>query len=70
MRAGENDPGWGPKLSMAGAAFKHEMLRIVLSDFDEGQEKPTTGVILGSSDSPMSVVILSAEPSWRTGLVR
>ena len=38
MRAGEDGPGWGPYGYMAGPVFKHEMLRIVLSDFDEGQE--------------------------------
>ena len=63
MRAGEDSPGWGPKLYVAGAAFKHEMLRIVLSDFDEGQEKPTTGIILDDSDSLMSIEMLCTEPS-------
>ena len=38
MRAGEDRPGWGPYGYMAGPAFKHEILRIVLTDFDEGQE--------------------------------
>ena len=36
MRTGEDSPGWGPNGCVAGLAFKHEMLRIVLSDFDEG----------------------------------
>ena len=48
---------------MAGAAFKHEMLRIVLSDFDEGQEKPTTGIIVEYSDSLLSIEMLCTEPS-------
>ena len=69
MRAGEDSPGWGPKLCVAGAAFKHEMLRIILSNFDEGQEELSSGIILEPSDSPMSIVILSAEPKWWTGLV-
>ena len=51
---------------MAGAAFKHEMLRIVLSDFDEGQEKPTTGVVLEHSDSPVSIEMLCAELAMKT----
>ena len=54
---------------MAGPGFKHDVLRIVLSDFDEGQEEPSLGIILDASDSPMSIVTLSAEPSCWTGLV-
>ena len=48
---------------MADGPFKHEMLRIVLSDFDEGQEKLTTGIILAASDSPMSIAMLCTEAS-------
>ena len=38
MRTGQDSQGWGPKLSAAGRAVKHDVLRIVLSDFDEGHE--------------------------------
>ena len=43
---------------MARAGFKHEMLRIVLPDFDKSLEKSTTGMILAASDGPMSIEIL------------
>ena len=52
-----------PQVSMAGRAFKHDFLRIVLADFDEGQEKPSLDVILAASDSPMSIEMLCTEPS-------
>ena len=63
MRAGKDGPGWGPYGCMAGPGFKHDVLRIVSSDFDEGQEEPSLGVILEASDSPMFIVIFSAKPS-------
>ena len=34
MRAGAEHPHWGPKLCVARTGFKHEMLRIYLSDHD------------------------------------
>ena len=40
-----------------------QVLRIVLSDSDEGQEQPSFGIILEPSDSPMSIEMLCTEPS-------
>ena len=54
---------------MARGCFKHDVLRIYLSEFDEGQEEHSSGIRLGSSDSPMFIIITSAEPSWSTGFV-
>ena len=38
MRAGEEHRQLAAKLFVANACFKHDVLRIVLSEFDEGQE--------------------------------
>ena len=54
---------------MASGCFRRDVLRILLSEFDEGQEEPSLGIILGPSGSPMSIIILSAEPRWWTGFV-
>ena len=54
---------------MASGCFRRDVLRILLSEFDEGQEEPSLGVILGPSGSPMFIIILSAEPRWWTGFV-
>ena len=69
MCTGRDSPRWGPKLCVASGCFRRDVLRILLSESDEGQEEPSSGIILGLSDSPMSIVILSAEPRWGTGFV-
>ena len=69
VRTGRDSPHWEPKLCVASGCFRRDVLRIVLSDFDEGQEEPSLGIILGLSDSLMSIIILSAEPRWWTGFV-
>ena len=38
MRAGEEHGQLGANIFVANACFKHDVLRIVLSDLDEGQE--------------------------------
>ena len=43
--------------------FKCDVLRILMSDFDKGQEKHTLGIKERSCVRGMSVAIMSAEPS-------
>ena len=38
MRAGEERRQMGANIFVANACFKHEVVRVVLSEFDEGQE--------------------------------
>ena len=68
----EWDSGWplGPKLCVASQVFKRDVLRILASDFDKGQEKHTSGIKERSCVSGMSVVIMRAEHDWRTNSSR
>ena len=59
----------GDQNCVARAGFKHEMLRIVLSEFDAELEEHSSGTRLAASGSPMSIIITRAEPRWWTGLV-
>ena len=54
----------------ARRCFRCNVLRILLSEFNEGQKQTSLGIKERSGASPMSVVMLSTEPNWRTGFVR
>ena len=51
----------GPNRYMASRVFKRDVLRILMSDLDDGQENHTLGIKERSSVSGMSVVIMRAE---------
>ena len=51
----------GPKLSMASRVFKRDVLRILTSDLDKGQEEHTLGIKERSCVSGMFVIIMRAE---------
>ena len=59
----EWDSGWplGPKLCVASQVFKRDVLRILLSDFDEGSKQTSLGIKERSCASSMFVIIMRAE---------
>ena len=59
----EWDSGWplGPRLCVASQVFECDVLRILVSDFDKGQEEHTLGIKERSRGSPMFVIIMSVE---------
>ena len=59
----------GPKLCMASRVFKRDVLRILMSDLDDGQEKHTLGIKERSCVNAMFIIIMSAEICWRIGFV-
>ena len=63
MHKGKEQPRWGPTLFMAMTGFKHEMLRIYLSDVDAPLEEPSLGIKERSCVNGMLVIITSAEIS-------
>ena len=69
MRPGERSRPLRAKLFMASRVLKHDVLRIHLSEVDAGLEEPSLGIKERSSVNGMSVIITSAEISWRTGLL-
>ena len=70
MRAWDTTPGLGPKLCVAMTAFNRDILRILMSDFNQGQKETS----LGTKERPcvigMSVVIMDVEHSASTGFAR
>ena len=61
MVSGEKSRHLKAKLFMARRCFKYNVLRILLSDLDEIQEKHTSGINERSCVIAMSVIIMSAE---------
>ena len=57
------------KLFVAERVFNRRVLRILLSDFDEGQEQTSLGIKVSCCAGGMSVVIMGAEISAGTGFV-
>ena len=55
------------RLCVASGAFFCHVLRILLSEFDETQNKPSLGTKERFHVNAMSVVIMSAEHDWRIG---
>ena len=53
---------------MASQAFKRDVLRIHLSEFDAGLEESNLGIKERSRVNGMLGIITSVEISWRTGL--
>ena len=49
------------KLFMADGVFNRVVLRILISEFDKGQEQTSLGIKVSSCASAMSVVITGAE---------
>ena len=49
---------------MAERVFKCDVLRILLSEFDKGQEQTSLGIKVSCCASGMSVVISGAEIHW------
>ena len=54
---------------MARTVFKRDVRRIHLSDLDEGLEEHRLGVEEGSCVNGVSVIITSADISWRKDFV-
>ena len=44
MHPGQENPRWGPKLCMANACFKHDVLAIPSSHLNVGLEEHSLGV--------------------------
>ena len=59
----------GAKLFMAERVFKCDVLRILLSEFDKGQEYHTLGIKEKSCASGMFVIIMSVKIYCRTDFV-
>ena len=59
----------GPNIFMAMEVFFCDVLKILTSEFDKGQEQTGLGIKVSCCASGMSVVIMSAEPSEQTGFV-
>ena len=57
------------RLCVASGAFFCHVLRILLSEFDEAQNKPSLGIKERSCVIGMSVVIVSAEHDCRIGFL-
>ena len=68
MVSWEYDSHLGAKLFMAREVFFCDVLRILLSEFDEAQNKPSLGIKERSCVAGMFVIIMSAEHDWRIGL--
>ena len=51
------------KLFMARRAFKHDVLRILLSEFDDTWKQTSLGIKVRYRVNAMSVIIMSTEPS-------
>ena len=69
MRPGKEQPRWEANIFVARSGFKHDILRIVLSDRDAPLESHSLGIKEISCLSAMSIEMLSAEICWRTDLV-
>ena len=54
----------GAKLFMAERVFKCDVLRILTSDLDEGQEQTSLGIKVSCCASGMFVIIMGAEICW------
>ena len=63
MRPGKEQPRWEANIFMANACFKHDVLVILSSDHNAELEEHRPSVRLATSDSPMSIIITSADPS-------
>ena len=59
----------GAKLFMAERVFNCDVLRILLSEFDKGQEQTSLGIKVSCCVSGMSVVIMGAEHGEETVFV-
>ena len=57
------------RLCVASDAFFYHVLRILLSEFDEDQNKPSLGIKERCCVIGMVVIIMSAEHDWRIGFV-
>ena len=58
----------GAKLFMARRCFKCNVLRILLSEFEEGPKQTSLGIKVSCFANGMSVVIMGAEHSLWTDL--
>ena len=64
MVAWEYEVHLGSKLFMARAVFFCDVLRILLSEFDEDPKEPSLDIEERSCMITMFVVIMSAEHDW------
>ena len=60
---------FGAKLFMARRCFKCNVLRILLSEFDESQKETSLGIKVSCCVGGMSVVIMGEEHDWWTGFL-
>ena len=59
----------GPNIFVAEDVFFCDVLRILLSDFDEGLKQPSLGIEERSCAIAMFVIIMRAEICWPTDFV-
>ena len=59
----------GPNISVADQVFKRGVLRIILSDLDEGPKQTSLCIKVSCCTSEMSVIIMGAEQSRCTDFV-
>ena len=59
---------FGANIFVARRCFKCNVLRILTSEFDEGQKQTSLGIEVSCCASGMSVVIMGVEHSLRTDL--
>ena len=69
MVSGEKSRPLRAKLFVARRCFKCNVLRILLSEFDEGQKQTSLGIKVSCCASGMSVIIMGAEHSTGIDLV-
>ena len=69
MVAWEYGSHLGAKLFVAREVFFCDVLRIILSEFDEDPREPSLDTEEGYCMIAMFVIIMSAEHDWRTDFV-
>ena len=69
MVSGEKSRPLRANIFMTRRCFKCNVLRILLSEFDEVQEKTSLGIKVSCCADGMSVVIMGAEHSMETNLI-
>ena len=61
MRPGKKHVHIGPNIFVARRAFKHDVLRLLLSEFDEGWKEHSSGIKERSCVNGMFIIITSAK---------
>ena len=69
MMSGKIACHWEAKLCVARRCFKHDVLRMLPSEFDDTWKQTSLGIKVRYCVNAMSVIIMSTEPSRRIGFV-